>query len=86
MIFQIATINIRHQRGSVFRLRIPLLLVWVLLLPVALLLLPVILIACLVRRVHPFPPLAALVQILAALRGTHVEVGEGERSVLVDIS
>lgn len=86
MIFQIATIDIRHQRGGVLHLRIPLLLVWILLLPVALLLLPVILIVCLVRRVNPFPPLAALVRILAALRGTHVEFSEDEQSVLVDIS
>ncbi|MBZ5538463.1 MAG: hypothetical protein LAO31_21160 [Acidobacteriia bacterium] len=86
MIFQIATINIRHNRGGDFHLRIPLLLVWLLLLPVALLLLPAILIACLVRRVNPFRALVTFVRILAALRGTHVEVGEGERSVLVDIS
>ena len=86
MIFQIATIDIRHERGSVFRLRIPLLLVWLLLLPVALLLLPVILIACLVQWVNPFRPLTAFVRILAALKGTHVAVGEGEHSVLIDIS
>ncbi|MGB7624253.1 MAG: hypothetical protein WBN92_18045 [Terriglobia bacterium] len=86
MIFQMVTIHIRHQRGGVFHLRIPLLLVWLLLLPVALLLLPVIFIACLVRRVDPFRALSALAQILGALKGTHVEVGDGDRSVLIDIT
>jgi hypothetical protein len=86
MIFQMITIHIRHHREGIFHLRIPLLLVWLLVLPVALLLLPVIFIACLVRRVDPSRALSAFVQILGALKGTHVEVGEGDRSVLIDIT
>jgi hypothetical protein len=68
-----------------FRLSIPFLLLWILLAPVFVLLVPVIFIACICVRVDPFRAIGAIFQILAALRGTHVEVVNDNVSVLVNI-
>jgi hypothetical protein len=68
-----------------FRLSIPFFLLWIVLAPLLLLLVPVLFIACLCARVDPFQANGALFQILAALRGTHVEVINDSVSVLVNI-
>jgi hypothetical protein len=53
---------------------IPLLLIWLLLLPLGVLLSPFILIACLVCRVNPIRGVAVTWQILNALTDTKCEV------------
>jgi hypothetical protein len=78
-------VRIGDCRVHGFRLSIPFFLLWILLAPVLLLLVPVIFIACLFVRVDPFLAIGTLFQILAALRGTHVEVVNDSASVLVNI-
>jgi|HubBroStandDraft_5_1064220.scaffolds.fasta_scaffold250025_2 hypothetical protein len=68
-----------------FRLVIPFLLLWVLLLPLLLLIVPVLFVACLCVRVNPFRAIGVLFRILAALKGTNVEVANDRFSILLNI-
>jgi hypothetical protein len=69
----VAVLSVPAQRSRTFSLRIPLFLLWIVVVPLGLLVSPFILIACLVCRVNPFRLLAALWQILCALKHTEVE-------------
>lgn len=69
-----STLRFRNQRG--FHMWIPLFLVWLLLLPFALLMLPLIFIGCLVFAVNPFRAIAAFWRLVAALKGTNIEVDQ----------
>jgi hypothetical protein len=68
-----------------FRLAIPFLVLWILLLLLLLLAIPVLFIACLCVRVNPFRAMSVLFQILAAVKGTHVEVVNDRFSVLLNV-
>jgi uncharacterized membrane protein len=57
-----------------FRLWIPLLLVWVLLLPFIMLLTPLVFAACLAYKVNPFGGGSIYWQLFNGLRGLRVEV------------
>lgn len=57
-----------------------------LLLPVAVVVTPFALVGCLVVGTDPFEAARLLWRVLTALRGTHVEFTERDRSVLVHIS
>ena len=85
MIPFVAKIAVRTHRNRGFRIWIPLALVWLLLLPVVLLLLPVFGIACLAWRVDPFHALSSFGEILSGLKGTEIEVGQGNASLSIDI-
>lgn len=74
MIPFVAVVSLRDQESRTFRLWIPLVLIWLLLLPLAVLASPFIFIACLVCRVNPFRGVAVLWQILWALNGTQFEM------------
>ena len=74
MIPFVAVISLRNQESRTFRLWIPLVLLWVLLLPLGALLSPFIFIACLVCRVNPLRCVAVMWQILNALTDTELEV------------
>lgn len=74
MIPFVAVISLRNQESRTFRLWIPLVLLWVLLLPLGALLSPFIVIACLVCRVNPLRGVAVMWQILNALTDTELEV------------
>ena len=65
---------------------VPILLVVALVSPLLVVLAPVVLIACLAVGVDPVELVRGLWRVLTALRGTHVEVNERNRSVLVHIS
>jgi hypothetical protein len=58
----------------------------VVLLSPLLLLAPVAFIGCLIAGIDPFRAGRLLWHVLTALRGTHVEIAERDRSVLVHIS
>jgi len=81
MIPFVALVSVRGKESRTFRLWIPLLLVWLLLLPVAALLSPLIFVACLGWRVNPLRGVAAPWQILNALSHTHLEVDHGGTGV-----
>jgi uncharacterized membrane protein len=74
MIPFVAVVSLRNQESRTFRLWIPLVLIWLLLLPIAVLLTPFIFIACLLCRVNPFRAVAILWQIVWALNDTQFEV------------
>ena len=69
-----AVVSLRDQETRTFRLWIPLLLIWLLLVPLFLLLSPFIFIGLLICRVNPFRGVAVLWQILSALSDTKLEV------------
>lgn len=73
-----ATVRVRR-----FRIWIPLLLGWLLLLPIALLLMPVFFIACRIERIDSLRMLAAGWQLLHGLRGTHIEATAGGTSFAI---
>jgi hypothetical protein len=68
-----------------FRLSIPFLLLWMLMLPLLVLIVPVLFVAAICLRLSPFTAVGALLQVLAALRGTQVEVVNDSISMLVSI-
>jgi len=74
MIPFVAVVSLRNQESRTFRLWIPLVLIWLLLLPLGILLSPFIFIACLVCRVNPLRGVAVLWQILNALNDAQFEV------------
>lgn len=74
MIPFVAVVSLRDQESRTFRLWIPLVLIWLLLLPLGILLSPLILIACLVCRANPLRGVAVVWQILNALNDTQFEV------------
>ena len=74
MIPLVAMVSLRGKQSRTFRLWLPVVLVWFLLMPMALLLSPVILVVCLACRVNPFRGISVLWQILSALSHTEVEV------------
>ncbi|HUO01305.1 MAG TPA: hypothetical protein VMU31_00895 [Rhizomicrobium sp.] len=70
-----ATVHVKPagwRRG--IRLWLPLFLVWLLVLPLLILLLPFLLVGALVMGINLWRSLKAINGVLAATRGTHVEV------------
>ena len=74
MIPFVAVVSLRNQESRTFHLWIPLVLIWLLLLPLGILLSPLIFVACLFCRVNPLRGVALMWQILNALNDTELEV------------
>jgi hypothetical protein len=74
MIPFVAVVSLRNQESRTFRFWIPLVLIWLLLLPLGILLSPFIFIACLFCQVNPLRGVALVWQILNALSDTELEV------------
>lgn len=74
MIPFVAVVSLRNHESRIFRLWIPLFLMWLLLVPLGILLSPFIFIGFLVCRVNPFRGVVVLWQILTALADTKLEV------------
>jgi hypothetical protein len=74
MIPFVAVVSLRNQESRTFRLWIPLVLIWLLLLPLGVLLSPFIFIACVVCRVNPFRGVAVMWQIVTALTDMQFDV------------
>jgi hypothetical protein len=85
MIPVLASVRLRRAEGRCLRFWVPLVLVWLLLLPFVVLLLPVLVVACLATAVNPLRALWIGWQILTALGGTRVEIGDRGSSVTVHI-
>lgn len=73
------------KRTHDIRLHLPVLLLWMLLLPFAPLVLPALLIICAIYSVNPFRAAAALFRVLAGFNGIHVEVQTREVSIIVGL-
>ena len=74
MIPMSAALYVQKPSGGVFHLWIPLILLWLLLLPLVVLISPLFLIACLVLEVNPFRVAGVFWQMLSSLSGTHAEI------------
>ena len=74
MIPFVAVVSLRNQESRTFRLWIPLVLIWLLLLPLGILLSPFIFIACLACRVNPLRTMAVMWQIMSSLTDTQLDV------------
>ena len=74
------------NQPSRFLVGIPFFVLVVLLLPLLLLAAPVVLFACLAAGISPVEGFPAVWRVLTALRGTHVEIARGHRSVLLHLS
>ncbi len=73
------------KRVHGFRLCLPALLFWLLLLPFAPLLLLVLFIVCAVFGVNPFRATAALFRAIAGLKGIHVEIQSSQVSFVFSL-
>jgi hypothetical protein len=78
-------VRIGDRRVQGFRLSVPFLLLWIILAPLLLVVVPVLFVACLFVRVNPFRAVAVLFQILAALKGTQIDVANDRFSVLLNV-
>jgi hypothetical protein len=67
------------------RLWLPLFLLWLLLLPLLVLALPFLLVAVLVFGIRFWPTIRAVLALLAAFRGTRVEVTDPNTSIFVNL-
>ena len=65
---------------------IPLVVVWLLVLPLALLLAPLVALACLIARVNPLGLFETIWLILAALKDLEFEIGGPRRTVSVRLA
>ena len=78
-------LRIDRADGTTLRLWLPLFLLWLLLLPVAIAMLPFLLLAAAIFGAEILAAFAAIAALLAALRGTHVEVAGRHSDVFVHI-
>ena len=81
-----ATLHVKPagwRRG--LKLWLPLFLIWLLLLPLLILALPFLFIAALIFRVRPWRTLGVASGVLAAFRGTSVQVDNRDTSVSLDL-
>jgi hypothetical protein len=74
MIPFVAVVSLGNQQSRRFRWWIPVVLIWLLLLPLTVLLSPLVFIACLIGRVNPFRAVAVMGEIVWALHDTRLEV------------
>jgi len=83
----IATVRVRptHWRRG-FRLRLPLFLVWLLLLPLLILLLPLLLLFCLIVGINLLRSLGAIFAVLASLKDTQVEIERPDKQLFIDLN
>ena len=85
MIPFVAVVSLRYRQSRTFRLWVPLILVWLLFVPLLVLLSPLIFVACLACRVNPFRGFAVVWQILSALRETELAIDHRSAGVSICI-
>lgn len=78
-------VRVGDYRVHGFRLPIPFILLWLLLLPLLVLIVPALFIAAFFVGLNPFTAVGAVLGMLASLRGTQVEVVNDNFSMLVNI-
>jgi uncharacterized membrane protein len=85
MIPFVAVVSLRDRESRTFRVWVPLILVWLLFVPLVVLLSPLIVIACLACRVNPLRGFVTMWQILSALRKTEFELDQRSTGVSICI-
>jgi hypothetical protein len=75
----------RHRHSVRWWLPIPLFLIWLFLLPLVLVLLPFAALALLALRMSPLRTLAIFWNTLTSLRGSHLEVDDGDTQIMLSV-
>jgi len=83
MIPFVAVVSLRGRKSRTLRIWVPLILVWLLLVPLAVLLSPLLFIGCLACRVNPVHAFSVAWQILCALNDTEIEVEQRSAGVSI---
>ena len=86
MIPWLAVIRIGGRSGRTVRLWIPLVFLWILLLPFAVLALPLFFLYCLIGRVSLVRAARTAREIFGGLSGTRIEFGDRRRDVSLHIA
>jgi hypothetical protein len=81
----ILRVHVLAGQGRETSLWFPLFVLWLLLLPIVVLILPFLFVVCVVIDVDPFAALAAAMDVLKSLRGSHVEIDAADTSVFVHV-
>ena len=84
MIPLVATVQISRKRSHGY-IGIPLIPLWILLLPVVIVIAPFALLALRIAGVRPFETVANVWRVFTSLRGTHVEIVDRQQGILIDI-
>jgi hypothetical protein len=85
MIPLVAVVSLRNRESRTFRLWVPLILVWLVIVPLMVLLSPLIVVASLICRINPFQGFAVVWQILSALRETEFDFDRPSAGVSICI-
>lgn len=85
MIPQLVTVRYRHLNGRWRRLYVPVLPILLVLSPLLVLYVLGGVVACLVYRVSPVGALRSIGRVLWALRGTRIELEDGETALQVSV-
>ncbi|HEY6352048.1 MAG TPA: hypothetical protein VI636_21850 [Candidatus Angelobacter sp.] len=83
MIPLMLVVGFRTYKGRGLRLWVPLFLVWLLLLPLVLVLLPLAFLALAFLRVNPLRAVQTGWQLLTGLKGTRIEIQDGNALLLI---
>jgi hypothetical protein len=83
MIPLVAVVSLRGRKSRTLRVWVPLVLLWLLLVPLAVLLSPVIFIVLLACRVNPFRAFSVAGQILFALNDAEFEVEQPSAGISI---
>lgn len=70
----VAVVSLRGRKSSTLRIWVPLILLWLVILPLVVLFSPLIFVGCLACRISPFGAFYAGWQILRALNDFEVEI------------
>jgi len=82
----VLTVRVQADGARPVRIWLPLILVWILLLPFLVLIVPVVMILGALAGMNPLTALASFFGVFCALAGTHVEVEAPDAHVLLHIS
>jgi hypothetical protein len=83
MIPSVAVVSLRGRESRTLRVWVPLLLLWLLLVPLGLVLSPLIFIGCLACRLNPLRAFSVGWQILLALHDTEIEIEQRSAGVSI---
>ncbi|MFZ0419528.1 MAG: hypothetical protein WAM04_15620 [Candidatus Sulfotelmatobacter sp.] len=74
MIPLVAVVSLRGRKSRTLRIWVPLILLWLVIVPLVVLFSPLIFVGCLACRIDPFGAFSVGWQILRALNDTEVEI------------
>jgi len=73
----------RRADGRMYHLWLPLFLIWLLLLPLAIIALPFVIVIGLIAGIEIFKAMGGVLRVLNALNGTHVDIDQAGRHIVI---